>query len=168
MLEKVISAAYACQPCDDDEYYDCVDDYDDGGNDYDDNNGGDENDNAGRNNLGNKFTNDVNVNTGSDVRGNDTMNLSCDGCRNETCSSSDENNSDPEIIDVVPPSVARNSSRISIRCDESREFQRSMDSVTLETVLASLIVRISNIFVTFNSYRSIIQLLLSSSVSCKL
>ena len=143
LLEKVISAAYACQPSDDDEYYDCVDDYDDSGNDHDDGNGGNENDkNAGRNNLGNKFTSDVDD---VDVYGSNTMNLSCGGCRNETCKNSD------------PPSVTRNSSRI--RCDESREFQPSMDSVTLETVLASLIVRISKIFVNLNSYRSIKQLL---------
>ena len=162
MLEKVISAAYACQPCDDDdEYYDCVDDYDNGGNDYDNSNDGDENDkNASRNNLDNRYTNDVNVNTGSKKCDFNTMNLSCEGCRNETGkgSSSDENNSDPEIIGFVPTSVARNSS--TIRCDESREFQRSMDSVTLETVLTSLIVRISKIFANLNSYRNIIQLLL--------
>ena len=61
------------------------------------------------------------------------MNLSCGGCRNETCKNSDENNSDPEIIGFVPPSVARNSGRI--RCDESREFQPSMDRLLLKQYL---------------------------------
>ena len=59
LLEKVIPAAYACKPCDDD----------------DDGNGGNENDkNAGRNNLGNKFTSDVDD---VDIYGSNTMNVSC-------------------------------------------------------------------------------------------
>ena len=47
------------------------------------------------------YTSDVNVNTGSNICDSNTMNLSCEGCRNETGkgSSSEENNSIIGLVD---------------------------------------------------------------------